>query len=278
MYGKLFASLYQGTLRGKSHAILVFTNLIAHQGLDFTVDKHWRAIADETGLTVDEVKAAIKELEAPDPESRSEDEEGRRIVPLDGHRAWGWRIVNGPKYRAYRNEEDRREQNRIAQDKWRKKNKPASAKVSGECAESAHAEEEVDAEAKVEVPPKPPVVVKEPTQKQKEREELKVRLGGFFNRRPTRAWSEKELIALRKVETNDEEIELLEWFYRLEAPELKPYEQHLPVHDRRRDLITLLNNWPGEVDKAKRQEALAYKPKANEPINGADIPGFEELG
>jgi hypothetical protein len=121
MYAKLFASLYQGTLRGRAHEILVFTNLLAHTGKDGTVDKHFRAIADETGLTLDEVKAAIAVLEAADPESRSQDEEGARIVRMDEHRAWGWRVVNHGKYRAIRSEEDRAEQNRLAQQRFREK-------------------------------------------------------------------------------------------------------------------------------------------------------------
>lgn len=123
MYAKLFASLYQGTLRGQSNEILVFTNLLAHTGKDGTVDKHFRAIAEETGLSIDSVKAAIDVLEAPDPESRSPDEEGARIVRLDEHRVWGWRVVNHAKYRAIRSEDDRAEQNRIAQQKWREKKK-----------------------------------------------------------------------------------------------------------------------------------------------------------
>ena len=112
MYAKVFASLYQGTLRGQAHEILVFTNLLAHADRDGYVDLHFRAIADETGLTVDQVRTAIDNLEAPDPESRTPDEKGRRIVKLDDHRAWGWRIVNYVKYRDTRTEEDRREKNR----------------------------------------------------------------------------------------------------------------------------------------------------------------------
>ena len=45
MYCKLFASLYQGTLRGQSDEILVFTNLLANCDRDGYVDKHFRAIA-----------------------------------------------------------------------------------------------------------------------------------------------------------------------------------------------------------------------------------------
>lgn len=48
-------------------------------------------------------------MEQPDPYSRTEGEEGRRIVRLDDHRPWGWRIVNHEKYRRIRSEEERRE-------------------------------------------------------------------------------------------------------------------------------------------------------------------------
>jgi hypothetical protein len=135
MYAKIFSSLYQGTLRGNSHGILVFTNLLAHCDMTGIADIHPRAIADEVGLTASEVEAALLVLEAPEAESRSPDEDGRRIVRMDAHRAWGWRIVNFLKYRAIRNEEDRREQNRLAQDRYRRKHdskqsKPASAIVS----------------------------------------------------------------------------------------------------------------------------------------------------
>jgi len=123
MYAKIFSSLYQGTLRGRSNEILVFTNLLAHASKDGIVDKHWRAIAEETGLTVDSVRAAIIELESPDLESRSPEEDGARIIQMDGHRAWGWQIVNHAKYRAMRSEDDRAEQNRLAQKRWRENQK-----------------------------------------------------------------------------------------------------------------------------------------------------------
>ena len=118
MYAKLFTSIYQGTLRGDSHGLLVFTNLIAHADSAGHVDIHPRAIADEVGLTLEQVRAALLKLEAPDEESRSPELEGRRIVRLNEHRDWGWQVVNYLKYRAIRDEEDRREQNRLAQQRW----------------------------------------------------------------------------------------------------------------------------------------------------------------
>lgn len=150
MYAKLFTSIYQGTLRGNSHGLLVFTNLLAHCDKDGIADIHPRAIAEEVGLTADQVRAALDVLESPDDESRSPEEQGRRIVRMDEHRAWGWRVVNYVKYRSIRNEDDRREQNRESQARWREKNKqrkPASAEVSRNQPQSAHTEADTEADA-----------------------------------------------------------------------------------------------------------------------------------
>ena len=141
MYAKLFASLYQGTLRGNPDEILVFTNLLAHADATGVVDKHWKAISEEVGISRERVEAAIANLEAPDAESRSPELEGRRIVKMDEHRVWGWRIVNHGKYRAIRDEDDRREQNRLAQERWRNKHNKPRKPIS------AQAEAEAEAEA-----------------------------------------------------------------------------------------------------------------------------------
>jgi hypothetical protein len=148
MYVKLFASLYQGTLRGKPDEILVFTNLLAHADQNGIVDMHWQAVADETGLPRERVEAAIKTLEMPDPESRSPEMNGSRIVKMDEHRAWGWAIVNYAKYRAIRNEDDRREQNRVAQEKWRNKHRKHSKPRSAQAEEEAEAEAYTSTQAK----------------------------------------------------------------------------------------------------------------------------------
>ena len=108
----------------------MFTNLLSHADVYGVVDVHPLAIADETGLPIERVWETLRMLEAPDEQSRSPENEGRRIVKLDGHRAWGWQIVNYVKYRTIKNEDDRRAQNRAAQEKWRNKNKQPSAIVS----------------------------------------------------------------------------------------------------------------------------------------------------
>lgn len=158
MYVKLFASIYQGTLRGDSDGLLVFTNLLAHCDGEGFVDIHPRAIADEVGLPVDRVRTALDRLEAPDPESRTPDEGGRRIVRVSDHRAWGWMVVNYAKYRAIRNDEDRRAANREAVARHRAKKKIAVMdviEVSRGKPQSSQEEEEVEAEKTNTPPPSP---------------------------------------------------------------------------------------------------------------------------
>jgi hypothetical protein len=109
MYAKIFSSLFDGSMRGHPDLILVFVNLLCHSDEDGIVDRHWRAISDETGLSEDKVRQAISELESADPESRTPTEQGRRIVRIDEHRDWGWRIVNHKHYRDIRTQAERRE-------------------------------------------------------------------------------------------------------------------------------------------------------------------------
>jgi hypothetical protein len=55
-------------------------------------------LARAAAVTLDQAEKAVRELEAPDPDSTTKDEEGRRIVRIDG----GWRIVAYTKYREYK--------------------------------------------------------------------------------------------------------------------------------------------------------------------------------
>jgi uncharacterized protein YdaU (DUF1376 family) len=72
-------------------------------------------------------------------------------------------------------------------------------------------------------------------------------IGGFFGRRPSTLWSVAEAVALLEVKPTPEEVELLARYYR------EPMDKE---HDyRRRDLITLLNNWQTEIDRARSHYA-----------------------
>jgi hypothetical protein len=109
MYAKIFTSIFSGSMRGHSDALLVFINLLCNADQDGRVDRHWQAIIDETGISERRVKAAIAELEAPDAQSRTRADDGRRLRRIDPEREWGWQVVNFTHYRAMRTAEDRRE-------------------------------------------------------------------------------------------------------------------------------------------------------------------------
>ena len=108
MYGKLFASMFRGSLYGKWQAIVTFQQMIILADQDGTVDFTPEALSATTSIPLDILKEGLTLLEAPDQSSRTPDEEGRRIVRIDPERPWGWHIVNYQKYRSIRTAEDRR--------------------------------------------------------------------------------------------------------------------------------------------------------------------------
>lgn len=90
-------------------------------------------------------------LMSPDSDSsdrmRAPENQGRRIEEVPG----GFRLLNFAYYRGLRNDDDRREQNRRAQEKFRlSHSQPKSASVSRDKPLKAHTETDADSEAKAE--------------------------------------------------------------------------------------------------------------------------------
>jgi hypothetical protein len=112
MYGKIFESMYKGTLYGQWEAIVTFQQLIVLCDSDGIVDMTPPAIAATTSIPLDIIHKGIEALEQVDQYSRSPAHEGRRIVLLDPARPWGWQIVNHDYYRNLASKEDKREKDR----------------------------------------------------------------------------------------------------------------------------------------------------------------------
>jgi hypothetical protein len=86
--------------------------------------------------------------------------------------------------------------------------------------------------------------------KVKENTPLMVELGGLFNRRESTMWTVYEAAALHALCPMDPaEYRSVRTYYRATIDKREDI--------RRRDLITLLNNWPGEVDRATRRANVA---------------------
>lgn len=123
MFGKLFSSLYTGSMIGAGavpFALMpyIISNARPDKNLGGWVELNPKLLSAIFGVTEEEVADGIEFLCQPDPRSRSPDEGGRRLVKLG---PYDYRVVNYAKYRAIKDEEDRREQNRLAQERHREK-------------------------------------------------------------------------------------------------------------------------------------------------------------
>jgi hypothetical protein len=113
MYGKIFESMYKGTLYGQWEAIVTFQQLIVLCDKDGLVDMTPPAIAATTSIPLDIIQKGIEALQQPDPYSRSPAQDGRRIVLADPARPWGWTIVNYDYYKNLASREDKKEKDRL---------------------------------------------------------------------------------------------------------------------------------------------------------------------
>lgn len=86
--------------------------LIVLAGPDGIVDMTTESIARRTTIPLHIIRKGLEFLAQPDPYTRTPGEDGRRIVLLDEHRPWGWRLVNHGKYMRLRNMEQKREADR----------------------------------------------------------------------------------------------------------------------------------------------------------------------
>lgn len=136
MFGKHFASMYDGSMVGAGAIVFaVMGYVIANQVPDRKVGSQVRLnpklLSAILGESEKDVTRAITYLCSPDPDTTTKTAKGRRLVKIG---EFDYQVVNGAKYRMIRNEEDRREQNREAQFRFRaKKNgKPLPGELANE--------------------------------------------------------------------------------------------------------------------------------------------------
>lgn len=127
-YTPLFDSVFTGSLFGQypdSAAWCFFLALCDSKG---EVDRTPEYIAGVTGMPLQDLLGCIERFLKPDPRSRSQLEQGRRLVPIDPARDWGWRLVNVSTYRERARDGQRvadgRHAERVA--RWRAKQREKS--------------------------------------------------------------------------------------------------------------------------------------------------------
>ncbi len=143
MYGKIFSSLFTGSMYGAGSAqfaimAYVIANMKPDKTVGFQVELNVADLANRIGESPKVIQEAIDYLCSPDPQSRSEEAQGRRLVKLG---TFDYRVVNGVKYDQIKTEEERREKNRIRQQRFRK-SRPAANESRYLAAQRAGASQE----------------------------------------------------------------------------------------------------------------------------------------
>ena len=100
-YVPLFDNLTTGTLHGRWPDIGLWPVMLSMADRFGRIDVTPQYSAGVTGLDVQEVVECIGRFCSPDEDSRSktDEDEGRRLEPLEPGRKWGWKVVNHAKYR-----------------------------------------------------------------------------------------------------------------------------------------------------------------------------------
>jgi hypothetical protein len=97
MYGKLFASCFTGSMSGSGpQTFAVWVYILANADSEGCLELNPKIVAVAIGMPTDEVKAILEKLQQPDPESRSKDQDGKRLIKKG---EFLYEIVNYKKYR-----------------------------------------------------------------------------------------------------------------------------------------------------------------------------------
>lgn len=117
-YTKLHQSILRSTVWLEPNPTrIVWITMLALADKHGEVSGSVPGLANTARVTLDECKRAIATFMGPDPYSRTPDDEGRRIEPIDG----GWQILNYEKYRLEASRDDQREKTAARTRRWREK-------------------------------------------------------------------------------------------------------------------------------------------------------------
>ena len=258
-YAKLFSSITESSLWSEDKDVrLLFVSMLARADAMGFIEAALPGLARLSNLSVQETEAAIMKLESPDRHSKdlevNPDNEGRRVIKVPG----GWMIINYESYRERRNEEDRREYMRDYMKRYRaghvNNGKHFVNSVSRGKPPLAQAEAEAEAELLPPIVPRtssasPPRGVVEGNSTKLPTTEQSRRVAAIMHRKPTTPWQDNEVRAYKKIGLiPEDDLAALERYYATQWP---------PCRDRnilRHDLLTLLNNFSGEIGRAHTNE------------------------
>lgn len=117
-YTKLFNSIITSTIWSEDDQTrIVWITMLAIADKNGEVQGSIPGLARIAGVPVEACRAAITKFLSPDVDSRTKDDEGRRIETIEG----GWLLLNHSKYRDMASDADRAEKSAIRQARHRQK-------------------------------------------------------------------------------------------------------------------------------------------------------------
>lgn len=152
-FTKLASSIITSTVWGEdSDTKVVWITLLALSDRHGEIQGSAPGLARLAGVSVEACKRALDIFRAPDPDSRTQDREGRRIEDIDG----GWALLNYAKYRNMASESDQREKTneRVRRHRANKTKPDVTADVTASNAgKQSDTKETTEAEAEAESKP-----------------------------------------------------------------------------------------------------------------------------
>lgn len=140
-FTKLFSSITESTIWCEdAETRLVWITMLAMADKKGRIWASIPGLANRARVPVEATEKALDKFLSPDAYSRTPDHEGRRIEPIDG----GWRLLNHEKYRAMRDEEERKEYKRHWIAEKRQKEKKTVDNVDRSRPQYTQAEAEAD--------------------------------------------------------------------------------------------------------------------------------------
>lgn len=135
-YTKLFSSIITSTIWSEDDRTrIVWITMLALADRNGEVQGSIPGLARLAGVPVEACRKAVDTFLSPDPDSRTKDDEGRRIEAIEG----GWSLLNHAKYRDMATDEDRRRKAAIRQQRARdKKSRNRHASVTLESHQIPH--------------------------------------------------------------------------------------------------------------------------------------------
>ncbi len=124
MYGKFFESTFEGSMYGAGVEVFAVWSYVIACTRAGRVELNPNKLADTLGGSRDQIEKAIEFLCKPDKKSRNQTREGRRLIREGSFQFY---VTGWDEYQKIRNENDRREYNKLAKRAERARKKAQEA-------------------------------------------------------------------------------------------------------------------------------------------------------